>query len=220
MPASSGGRTFTTTARRTQIVAATIETIAELGYGQATFARIAERAGLSSTRLISYHFAGKDELIGAVVGEVYGTLGRFMTERMADQPDARSELAAYITAVVEFNAEHRTQMQALMAVFLNFRTDEGDSQTYDADTERGVVGTVEQVLRKGQAAGEFREFDTFVMAATIQRSVDGLPFLLRAQPDLDLAGYAHELVTLFDLATRREGGPSRAKRGKREDSAR
>jgi hypothetical protein len=39
-------RSFTAQARRAQIVRAAIETIAELGYGQASFARIAERAGL------------------------------------------------------------------------------------------------------------------------------------------------------------------------------
>ena len=38
-------RTFIETARRAQIVAAAIDTIAELGYGQASLARIAERAG-------------------------------------------------------------------------------------------------------------------------------------------------------------------------------
>ncbi|WNI30547.1 hypothetical protein [Streptomyces sp. ITFR-6] len=59
-----------------------------------------------------------------------------------------------------------------------------------------------QVLAEGQRAGEFREFDTFVMATTIQRSIDGLPFLLRSEPDLDLAAYAEELVELFDRATR------------------
>ena len=35
------GRTFTETARRAQIVKAAIDTIAELGYGQASLARIA-----------------------------------------------------------------------------------------------------------------------------------------------------------------------------------
>ena len=51
-------RSFTEGARRAQIVQAAIETIAEAGFRHATFARIAERAGLSSTGLISYHFAG------------------------------------------------------------------------------------------------------------------------------------------------------------------
>jgi hypothetical protein len=36
-----------------------IAVVAEEGFARATFARIRERAGLSSTRLISYHFAGK-----------------------------------------------------------------------------------------------------------------------------------------------------------------
>jgi AcrR family transcriptional regulator len=40
-------RTFTETARRAQIMAAAIDTIAELGYGQASLARIAEAAGTS-----------------------------------------------------------------------------------------------------------------------------------------------------------------------------
>jgi hypothetical protein len=41
------------------------------------------------------------------------------------------------------------------------------------------------------------------MAVTIQRAVDGVPFLLETHPDTDLDSYARELVTLFDLATRR-----------------
>ncbi|MGV9538870.1 TetR/AcrR family transcriptional regulator [Streptosporangium sandarakinum] len=208
------GRSLAATARRAQIVAATIETIAELGYPQTSFARIAERAGLSSTRLISYHFAGKDELIGAVVTEVHQAIGRFMTERLADRPDARSALRAYITGVVEFVAEHRAQMQALMEIFLDFRGQDGDGGSYDAATERQVLGSLEEILRWGQATGEFRDFDTFVMAATVQRSVDGLPFLLRTEPDLDLSHYADELATIFDLATRNrhplsEGGDAR-----------
>ncbi|MGV9596306.1 TetR/AcrR family transcriptional regulator [Streptosporangium sandarakinum] len=208
------GRSLAATARRAQIVAATIETIAELGYPQTSFARIAERAGLSSTRLISYHFAGKDELIGAVVTEVHQTIGRFMTERLADLPDARSALRAYITGVVEFVAGHRAQMRALMEIFLDFRGQDGDGGSYDAATERQVLGSLEEILRWGQATGEFRDFDTFVMAATVQRSVDGLPFLLRTEPDLDLSHYADELATTFDLATRNrrplpEGGDAR-----------
>jgi hypothetical protein len=42
-----------------------------------------------------------------------------------------------------------------------------------------------------------------VLASTIQRSPDGLPFLLQTEPTLDLPTYAAELVTLFDQATRR-----------------
>jgi AcrR family transcriptional regulator len=201
--AAVDGRSVTGQARRAQIVAATIETIAEHGFPQASFARIAERAGLSSTRLISYHFAGKDDLIRAVVADGYRAMGEFMARRMADQPDARSRLRAYLTGVVEFIATHPAQMRALMAIFLEFHPADGPG-SYDSGTERGVLGHLEEILRAGQRAGEFRAFDTFVMASTVQRAVDGLPFLLRTRPDLDLAAYADELVTLFDRATRSE----------------
>src|SRR5882757_8394362 len=62
-----GDRTFTENARRAQIVRAAIETIGELGYRATALARIAERAGLSSTGMISYHFRGKDDLMHAVM---------------------------------------------------------------------------------------------------------------------------------------------------------
>src|SRR5699024_12126000 len=64
------GQSPAAAARRTQIITATIDVIADEGYGRASFSRIAERAGLSSTRLISYHFAGKDELIAATAKDV------------------------------------------------------------------------------------------------------------------------------------------------------
>ena len=75
---------------------------------------------------------------------------------------------------------------------------------YDAATdEPRAHAPLEELLAAGQAAGELRDFDVFVMASTLQRTLDGLPYLLRSAPGLDLAAYADELVTLFDLATRR-----------------
>ena len=41
------------------------------------------------------------------------------------------------------------------------------------------------------------------MATVVQRSVDGLPFALQADPGLDCAAYAREVVTIFELATQR-----------------
>jgi TetR/AcrR family transcriptional regulator, fatty acid metabolism regulator protein len=61
-----------------------IETIAELGYGQASLARIAERAGISKG-VIGYHFAGKDDLLAAVVAEVLARGEDFMRPRISEQ---------------------------------------------------------------------------------------------------------------------------------------
>src|SRR5215470_5894385 len=63
-------RTFTESGRRAQIVTAAIEVIADVGFAKASFSRIAKHAGLSSTGMISYHFAGKDDLLAACVAEI------------------------------------------------------------------------------------------------------------------------------------------------------
>src|SRR6266699_3891580 len=137
-------RSVTASARRAQIVAATIDAIAELGYRQASFARIAQRAGLSSTRLISYHFDGKDDLVRAVIEDVYGRIGGFMAERMDGCPDARTALRTYISSLIEFIAGNRARMQALAAIFLDYRT-EDDERSYDAADDQSVLGHLEAI---------------------------------------------------------------------------
>lgn len=223
MPATPAERTAAATTRRAQIIDATIGTIAELGYRRTTVARIAERGGLSSTRLISYHFAGKDELVKAVVADVYASIDRFLAERAGEEPASRplrqppgepprpfsgsasDELRAYITGVVAFVDCHGTRMRALQSVFAALHDEESNPAAYDTATDRGVLGHLQDILRRGQESGEFRASDTFVMAAAVQRSLSGLPFLQRTEPDLDLPAYAEELVTLFGLATRALG---------------
>ncbi|HVA91170.1 MAG TPA: TetR family transcriptional regulator [Chloroflexota bacterium] len=190
-------RTFTENARRAQIVAAAIETIAEVGYTRASFALIAKRAGLSSTGLISYHFADKDELIQQIVSTIFSEIEQFMGPRLGWQSSAAEALRTYIQANAEFIGTHRAQMKAFLDIFMN------GGFHYDETTELEVVSPVEEILRRGQESGEFRAFDTRVMAVVIQRAVDGLPFLLATYPDINVDAYAREVVTLFDLATQR-----------------
>lgn len=189
---------FTEEARRAQIVAAAIETIADLGYANASFAQIARRAGLSSTGLISYHFDGKGDLMTQVAQEVFGSIARHMTERMAGVRSAAQALETYVRGNVQFIADHRRQMKAVLEIFMN------GGVPYEPGTELVVLSPVEEILRGGQEAGEFRDFDPQVLAAIIQRSIDGLPFMLETRPNLDLDAYADELATTFALATRRQ----------------
>lgn len=170
--------------------------IAEAGYQSATFAQIARRAGLSSTGLISYHFDGRDELIREVVAEILTKLGAHMQHRMASASSAADALRIYIEANAEFTGSHRTDMTALLAIFL------GGGFPYDANTDQAVVSPVADILRRGQDSGEFRAFDPKVMATLVQRAVDGLPFLLAADPSVDPLAYGAEVATTFNIATR------------------
>ncbi len=192
---------FIETARRTQLIECTIETIATLGYAQASLAQIAKRADISKS-IITYYFSSKEELIEQAVKEIYTDAARFIGPRIAEQPTARLRLQAYIQSHVEYISTHLTQMMAIMEIAINFRTEEGKLR-YGVATEKPVLTALETLLRKGQHASDFRDFDLHVMAVTIRRAIDALPPLFIANPTLDANRYAQELVTLFDQATRK-----------------
>ncbi|MFF4614627.1 TetR/AcrR family transcriptional regulator [Nonomuraea jabiensis] len=185
--------TVTGSARRAQIVTATIATIAELGYPQASFARIAQSAGLSSTRLISYHFSGKDELIGQVIATIQGRLSAYTTERVSARRTAGAALETYIRSLAEYVSEHRAEMRAAAEILRHFRPEA---------TGLSALPHVERLLVWGQESGEFGAFDVRVTAMAIQRALDGLPFLLEADPEADPAEYADGLAALFARAVR------------------
>jgi AcrR family transcriptional regulator len=185
----------TSRARREQIITAAVAVIADVGYARASFARIAERAGLSSTRFISYHFAGKGELMAAVVRDVVASIAEEVGSRIAGESTASGMLRSYIEAVVGFIDANRAEMIALTEIMLGGGFDDGIA------ADRSATADLESILTFGQSSGEFRDFDPWVMATTVQRSVDGLPFALQADPAIDCASYAGELVTIFELAT-------------------
>ena len=197
MQVTSPPRSSTATARRAQIVRATIEVVAEQGFGSASFAAITERAGLSSSRLISYHFVDKQELVGAVVQHVLTAIGGAVGRRVHAETTSAGRLQAYIEGVVGFTAEHRADMRALLLIALAGALPAGSG------ADDPVPPHVEAILRQGQRDGEFRDFDASVVALAVQRSVEALPFALEADPDLDCDAFAAELTTLFHLATTR-----------------
>lgn len=198
---ASSERSFTTTARRAQIVRAAIETIADLGLNQASFARIAQRAGLSSTRLISYHFAGKDDLMQAVVDEVFSSAGQCIAPYVLAEPTPSAKLRGFIRGSARYYAEHRRDVVAVRDVWANFRHPDG-TQRFGVEAHEPEFEVVAQILREGQARGEFREFDARVMAITLRHALDGLAAFVATDPGLDVDAYTSELVTLFDRATR------------------
>lgn len=192
---------FIGAARRAQIIECAIETIAQGGYGQASLAQIAKRAGISKG-VISYYFTSKEELLEQVVTAIYTAAVQAVTPQIAAQPTTTLMLQAYIRSAVEYIGTHRMQMVALIEIVLNFRAADGKLR-YSGATEEWILTALEALLRKGQQEGEFRPFDLRVMSVTIRRAIDALPPLFAANPNLDVASYARELVTLFDRATRK-----------------
>ena len=192
--------TFTNAARRAQIVESAIETIAELGYARASFAQIAQRAGLSSTRLISYHFAEKDDLIREVLSTVVARFTEYVRPRVDAETSPSAKLKTALEANIDFMRANRADVVTLQEIQRNYRTADGRpvlAQRGDEDLQ-----TIDEWLREGQRQGEFRRFDTRAMALFILSLRNGVIQRYHFNPDLDLDTIASELTTLVDLATR------------------
>ncbi|MCT2586468.1 TetR/AcrR family transcriptional regulator [Actinophytocola gossypii] len=192
-------RSFIEQARRAQIVRAAVETIAELGFAKSSFVRIAGRAGISPG-LISYHFAGKDELIAQVAADIGAAMNEAIEERAAGARSYLDALRAMIRGLVLFCAEHRTEMYALREIAENAPASGG------AAVDRNVsVDQLAGLLREGQEHGEFRAFDPHLMAVTLNAALEAAPRELYSRPETDAGRYAEELAETFALAVRRTG---------------
>ena len=194
------GRTFIEEARRRQIVDAAIEVIAESGYAQASLERIALRAGISRG-LISYHFAGRDDLMAAVVARAYEDGSAFMRPRIEAATKPAEMLRAYVQSNLEYMRDHREQLLALLAVRRAGKTAGLRRSLTGLDQ---ALGPIEGILRWGQREGVFRDFDAHVMAMTIRNVIDGIPHYMDVDPDMDLDACAREILTTLSLATRKE----------------
>jgi TetR/AcrR family fatty acid metabolism transcriptional regulator len=196
-------RTFTGAARRAQIVAATIETIAEVGYGQASLVRIAERVGISKG-VIVYHFDSKEDLVKEVVSEVLARARDYMVPRLGAASGGREKLRAYIDSNLGFMGQYRNHMIAIAEIARGARDQAGNRALDASQLEAGTAGLA-QLLAGFQASAEFRpDFDPRVMAETIRAAIDAVPRRMAASPDLDIDLYRRELADTFDLATRGE----------------
>ncbi|SHG77011.1 TetR family transcriptional regulator [Streptoalloteichus hindustanus] len=205
---ASGGqreRTFTESGRRAQIVDAAIEVIAELGYARASFARIAKRAGLSSTGMISYHFAGKDDLVRACAEEIVRVLTEFMRPRIDAAAGYAAKLRAYIESNVDIVGSRPAHLRALLEILNNARDADGQVIVDSAVvTSRAELFATH--LRDGQRAGEFGAFDVWVMAHALTGAIDAVVGAHATGeegegPARDLERCGRELADAFERAT-------------------
>jgi TetR/AcrR family transcriptional regulator, fatty acid metabolism regulator protein len=196
------GQTFIEQARRAQIVAAAVEVIAEVGYAKASLAAIAGRAAISKG-VISYHFSGKDELMVTIVETIYGEAAKHILARMEGLGSATELVRTHVTAAAEYMRDRRAQLAALGQIFANLRASDG-SPRYGMHTSEELFAGLERMYQGGQRSGEFRAFDTRVMAVTHQAGVDDTFGYWMAHPELDLDAYASSLADLYVNAVRKE----------------
>jgi AcrR family transcriptional regulator len=186
-------RTEATAARREQIVRAAIALLADRGYQATTFDAICQTAGLSSKRLITYHFTGKAELFAAVADHIVAVAESDMRPLLEEAADPRELLAAVIRASVDFTARHMAEGRALQEIILN-------GEDAWEKHHRQSLQRLTQLFAAGQRTGAFREFDAQIIATALRAAIDSMyqPLLDGRDP----ATCSDQLIELFDRAIR------------------
>lgn len=191
-------RSFIEEARRAQIIAAAIETLAEIGYGKASLAQIAKRAKISPS-LIPYHFTDKDALIYQTLNDITTSWDTSVQTAVATGTTAGGQLRLYIQASLTYIGTRPTHFAALIEILFNARTP-GGVLLYRIDEEEPGLTLLKSVLTHGQETGEFRAFDVHATAIAIRGAINEF-FGEMHKPYVDLESYTAEVVALFARAT-------------------
>jgi AcrR family transcriptional regulator len=187
----------TESARRSQIIDATIAVIAELGFHQASYARIVARAGLSSSRIISYHLGSKADLIQAVLLSIIDSKDRFLWQRSGNPTNRHDIIRGYIESEVAFLGKYPEKVRALREIEDHISREDPMPGLLVREVR---VGRLIRQLQQGQREGSFGQFDVEIMAESIAYAIDGANGAFHTNPQLDLEHYGRELANLFQRA--------------------
>src|ERR1039458_9596246 len=143
------GRSFVSSARRAQIVEAAIETLAEVGYANASLARIGVRLDISKG-VISYHFSGKDDLIAEIVSQVLQQARASIQPRIEAQTTGPEMLRAYIESNLEFMRDNPNQLSAVVEIV---RATIAGAKSPFTGNPGEAVHILAELLTRFQAAG-------------------------------------------------------------------
>jgi AcrR family transcriptional regulator len=189
--------------RRAQIIDGCLEVLAREGYRRASLSRIARAAGVSKG-LVSHYFADKEALMEQTAIATVGLLraeGGSAIDLTAEVPDV---IRAAVHYAARLRQTHSRELRALDQIVHNLR-EADDGPRLDLRAHEETYQAQEQLFRRGQHEGAFREFDTRVMAVTYQGAIDTMLAYLDAHPDADPSAYADTLADLLVNAMRRSG---------------
>ncbi|HSX07689.1 MAG TPA: TetR family transcriptional regulator [Candidatus Saccharimonadales bacterium] len=200
---SNQDKSFIEQARRAQIVEATIGVLAEYGYVNTSFSKIAKKAGISAS-LISYHFTNKEEL----TEEVYATINQQRTahvgERIALATTASDKLRGALEADLTFMGARPELFQALIEILFVARGKDGAPLHREDAVHAGFV-PIADILKQGQASGEFGQFDVFNTAIIIDSARDGFLGQLAGHPEFNLKQFTRTLIdTAFTIVKKEQ----------------
>ena len=140
--------------RREQLAQAALELIAAHGLNRLSVARVARRVGLVPSAIYR-HFAGKDDLLDAVIALIGERLHRNVEQAQEKGPDALGRLHHLLLAHVRVIRENRGILRLVFADELHRGRPESKARIHD------MIGSylkrVAAIVSQGQQDGSIRQ---------------------------------------------------------------
>jgi AcrR family transcriptional regulator len=183
--------------RRVQMLQAALEVIAERGYAETRIADVAERAGVSPA-LVIYYFKTKDQLLTDAIryyDDHWYAVGR---SRIASLPTAAARLQEFVAmaCLAESDPLPSSSWQLWLDVWAQAARNDAVAGVRQKSDERWRAAIAE-LVREGQAAGEFREIDTDGFAISLSALLDGLTVQIALDDPVVDRGRAFDLTMRF-----------------------
>ncbi len=185
-------KSFIEQARRAQIIEATISVLAQNGYVNTSFAKIGKQAGISAS-LISYHFKNKEELTEEVYKSILQGRAAHVGAKIAAAQNASDKLRAAIESDLFYMGTQPELFQALVEILFVARSKVDPATHRNDDIHAGFI-PIADILKAGQASGEFGDFDAFNMAIIIDSARDGFLGQLAGHSEFDLEQFTKTLL--------------------------
>lgn len=191
MSGTGGTRGVRAEERRTEIVSAALEVIAERGYRGASLAAVAERVGLTQQGLLHY-FPTKDALLVAVLKE---------RDRWDAVPDSPLRLDL-LGSLVEYNSMRPGIVQTFSALLGESVTEGHPAREFFTERYGRVRGAMAEVLRAEYGDRLPGGLTPERAAPLLVAVMDGLQYQWLLDPGgVDMAGAFRDFLGLLD-----EGG--------------
>lgn len=165
-------RKATRTARRRQLIEATIDTLATRGYAETTLADVASSAGLSRG-IVNFHFESKDKLLVATLqhmAEEYAAHWRAALDKAGDDP------ARQLLALVRADFDPAICNRRKLAAWCAFWGEARSRPTYLAlcgSRDEAYQALLEQLCKQLTQAGGYSH-DPKSVAVALDALLEGL----------------------------------------------
>jgi AcrR family transcriptional regulator len=178
--------------RRPQILATAVELVREKGLWSVRISDVAKRAGMSPTSVV-YYFGSKDELFAEAISGADDTFYEPVFEELAKLDSACEQIAWLIV-------RSSTSDWLLWIDLWVYARHHPDTAVAQRRFHRRWRQTIEEVVRRGVKAGEWKVKDPFGVAQRLAAITDGLAVqMVLGDPDHTRERYVEMTLTAAAL---------------------